>query len=289
MVFVFEANGKLTVLIDKIIAICAGLLVATALSANTDPIQFSVRQNPDRQFELDVVQKPLPEVLGVLAQNTGIIVHYSGLSAKPVKVNCQKATVKQIFDCLLADEANLVFRYGQSDVADGEKALVEVWVYGALVGDDKPKTLASNAAITVTQSLGDLTDNPLLKKLAAGEISQLLEKARAKDAELRTNAIAELALQPQAKNQEVRETLKNALSDPSAEVRAQAVFALGKYDDAEASNSLLSALQDTEVSVRLMVVDSADNQEYLLQQALNDSDESVRAYAATKLDALATQ
>lgn len=77
-----------------------------------------------------------------------------------------------------------------------------------------------------------------------------------------------------------------ALADRDASIRVQAVSELAQAEPDDALPLLQSALQDSDVSVRLMAVDNAGRYPQLLQQALDDKDETVRAYAATKLAAL---
>ena len=89
-------------------------------------------------------------------------------------------------------------------------------------------------------------------------------------------------LEPALRERRVSE----GLQDPNPQVRVQAVYGLARYDPQRA---LAIGLADTDSSVRLMAVENAGispTDQSLLQNALADSDETVRTLAALKLDAL---
>ena len=271
--------------ISKILTFCGCLLVSTTISANNNALRFIVDKDINGQFKLEVLQKPLAEVLEIIAKTTGITLHYADLPRESVTATCVEATAKQILECLLDDKANLIFRYGPANSPSAQQGtLEEVWVLGT-----NSNGVFSNEAAAGTLPVHKTDSAPLKQRSAESEISELIAMTQDNDPERRADAIATLAVQEQAVNPLVRNAFETALSDQSAEVRAQAVFGLAKYEDADASAGLTSALQDSDVSVRLMVVDNAGNRPDLLQQALSDSDETVRTYAATKLEALAAQ
>lgn len=284
--FLFSRAVGIHKFMNKILAICGGLLASSLVSANDNAINFHVSQAMPPHFELAVAHKPLTEVLKAIADTTGIVIHIADEPQNSVTATCDVADAKQLFDCLLEAKADLVFRYGQvSPTAKRAQVLEEVWVvrtYGDTDSHDGIQILPP-----VAEQKPD--SSPMMQMLAAIDTGKLLTQAQANDPESRANAIATLAVQPIKNDPAIRKTVAAALADQSAEVRAQAVFALAKYDDAEAADGLATALQDSDVSVRLMVVDSADNHQALLQQALDDSDEAVRAAAASKLETLASQ
>jgi len=88
----------------------------------------------------------------------------------------------------------------------------------------------------------------------------------------------------------VRTALEKALSDKSAQVRAQAINALAfREGEAAVSGQLQQALQDSDAGVRMMAVDNIESDTALLQQALQDKDAGVRDLAQLKLDVLSKQ
>ncbi len=279
----FIGKIELTVLKKPILAICGCVLASTLTLADGKPAGFALTQANAQQMKLEVTQTPLPKALEGIAQTAGITLHYSGLSGKPVNAVCVGQSAKQILECLLDKKANLVFRYGQEKAMAHGNVLVEAWVLGSDTGQG-----GAGDVVTVKPPV-DTGDHPQARTPDGSDMGHLLDMAQADDPERRAEAIATLALQRQASDPAIRNALETALTDKSAEVRAQAVSALAKYGDADAAAGLAAALQDNDVSVRLMVVDSADGHPALLEQALNDSDETVRTYASTKLEALAAR
>jgi len=279
----FIGKIELTVLKKPILAICGCVLASTLTLADGKPAGFALTQANAQQMKLEVTQTPLPKALEGIAQTAGITLHYSGLSGKPVNAVCVGQSAKQILECLLDKKANLVFRYGQEKAMAHGNVLVEAWVLGSDTGQ-----VRAGDVVTVKPPVG-MGEHPQARTPDGSDMGNLLEMAQADDPERRAEAIATLALHRQASDPAIRNALETALTDKSAEVRAQAVSALAKYGDADAAAGLAAALQDNDVSVRLMVVDSADGHPALLEQALNDSDETVRTYASTKLESLAAR
>ena len=76
------------------------------------------------------------------------------------------------------------------------------------------------------------------------------------------------------------------MTDQDDSVRAQAISSLSHREGSSAAGAIQEALRDSSVDVRLMAVDSITDDNPLLQQAINDSDETVRSLAATKLEQL---
>jgi HEAT repeat protein len=110
--------------------------------------------------------------------------------------------------------------------------------------------------------------------------------AAVSDAAQKLEGLSRLAGQGAADDAAVRQTLERALSDEDPNARAQALYGLARLEGAGAVGMLQDALHDSDVSVRLMAVDSAGHDAQgaaLLQQALGDADETVREFAAMRL------
>ena len=84
----------------------------------------------------------------------------------------------------------------------------------------------------------------------------------------------------------VKAALEQALTDQDANVRAQAISSLAHREGSGAAAAIQEALHDSAVDVRMMAVDGITDDIALLQQAINDSDETVRSLAAIKLEEL---
>jgi HEAT repeat protein len=120
----------------------------------------------------------------------------------------------------------------------------------------------------------------------ADQINALIEKARSKNPMDRVDAISNLLTAGKAGDPSIRAVLTEALSDNYADVRAQAISSLARREGIGATAEIQVALHDSDAAVRLMAVDSMGKNGALLQQALTDSDPTVRELAAMRLESL---
>lgn len=96
-----------------------------------------------------------------------------------------------------------------------------------------------------------------------------------------------LAEEEPENNATVIDVLEASFSDEDPGVRAQAVSGLARREAASITEVLRQALRDFDVSVRLVAVESivpGGAGKTLLQEALVDSDASVRSLAAAKME-----
>jgi hypothetical protein len=232
---------------------------------------------------------PLGQVLDTLALKTGTRIHYPALPRAPVDANCEGKALKPVLACLLGREPDLMARYGDG-AKQGHRSAgpVEVWIlessFGptARTGSDAPAPAEVPMATAAARSATAPTPEP-------EEIGKLLSLATGTDSAQRADAVARLAADEQTDPATVLSTLRNALSDENAEVRAQAVYGLSQRAGAEAPELLRAALRDRDADVRLMAVDSAAVDQASLpvfQEALADRDLTVRTLAAEKLASL---
>ncbi|MGQ0592732.1 MAG: HEAT repeat domain-containing protein [Gammaproteobacteria bacterium] len=117
-------------------------------------------------------------------------------------------------------------------------------------------------------------------------LAAILDEAKSADTDARLQALSTLAGSNDRTDPAAQAAFRAALSDDVADVRAQGVWALSKDGGPQAIEVLRDALQDRDATVRLMAVDSteADREgSMLLEQALADSDETVRTAAARKI------
>jgi HEAT repeat protein len=236
-----------------------------------------------------------------IARETGVQVHYSALPPVLITATCRGATVKQILECLLGPNMNLIFRYPRGPSGgDLQGQPVEAWVMGMShgtgqrlegVGDMGPCPIAGAQgdggrpgrldASTKTEPVA--TDPELTETL--------VRTAGSEDPTKRVSALSQLAVERPVDPGIVQEILQTALSDKDPNVRGQAVYAVVRRGGVEAAAVLQDALQDSALPVRLMAVDGLGTDEEsvaLLKQALADSDQAVRELAAMKLKSLST-
>ncbi len=277
-----------------------GLLLADGKTGDGE--RLSVRMIGDGRGQqlmaVEATQVPLERVIGEIAARKGTRIHYSVLPREPITATCVGDTARELMRCLLGSDADLVFsgpRRGSG--TDSREQPAELWVLGSSFADTRGGASAADSgrcaelpvrhaakprtttAITHVDAIASLPEEP----------GKLLEMASgADDPAQRANAIARLSADGRVDEDTLRNTLGNALVDADASVRAQAVYGLARHGGAGAASVLQEALGDSDASVRLMAVDSAgvDSQGLaLLRQALADSDETVSALAALKLEA----
>lgn len=251
---------------------CLLLLMSTVTQADEQAVRVILSQDTGAKLQLEAHQQPLTQILKKITDTTGVAIHYSVLPKELITATCVGTTVKQVLECLFDKRADLIFRYAKNVSPSRPE---EVWILGTNFGSEDKCTMA-----------GIETHTPLtnMRPETVG-VNELLERAKTHDPMQRADAVARLAAEGQTNEASVNSALVSALSDKNAEVRAQAVSGLTSRDSSDAQAALQNALQDDDASVRLMAVDRAGNNVTLLQQALADSDETVRTYAATKLEA----
>ncbi len=259
----------------KFRAVCLLALMPTLASAGEQALQVILSRDDGAQLQLEARQQPLAQILKKMTEATGVPIHYSELPKSLITATCVGPTVKQVLECLFDKKVDLVFRFAQH----GSKNVEEVWVMGSNFGAESACTTASiktQQPVTTRQA----------KTNDSNAVDKLLKQVQTKNALRRADAVADLAAEGQTNDQSVNSALVSALSDKNPEVRAQAVSGLASRESFDAPVALQNALHDSDASVRLMAVDQAGDNASLLQQALSDGDETVRAYAAIKLEAL---
>jgi hypothetical protein len=269
-------------LVSRLWKVCALLLVPNLAAANGNvgaggmrSVRVSVGE--DRIIVLEAKRAPLGRIIDELAAKTGTLAHYSVLPEEPVTATCAGATVKQVMECLLGPGADLMFRYPAGLAKGGSPGHPqELWVLGS--------SLTGRCSAGTGQRRAD-QGGPAPAE--PGETGDVAEIAAERTARQRADAIARLSADPQADEGTVVKTLETALADEDASVRAQAVYGLARRGGVSGAAALQAGLRDSDPSVRLMAVDSAGEDAgglTLLREALADSDETVRALAALKLD-----
>jgi HEAT repeats len=236
------------------------------------------------ELQLEVKQMPLAQVLDAIAIKTHIPIHYSALPEGFVNATCIGTTLKRVLECLLDRKADIIVRYPHkiSNTA-GKEPVAEAWILGS-----KLDGITAQADCQITGNLADkispgVQQSQQDNELETDRTDELLKMAQSKNPEDRADAIAALLATSNEGDPNVNSTLEQALDDTDANVRAQAISSLSHREGSAASQALQEALHDESVDVRLMAVDGITDDAALLQQAANDSDETVRSLAAVKL------
>jgi HEAT repeats len=258
---------------------------------STLPVIFN-RQ--DHGIIVKVGKASIPQILKTIAAQSGIVIHYSALPDALISTVCEGKLFSQVLTCLIGTKVNLAYRYPSQtrDIAEASSLKTtlpeEIWVLGNDRTDGSYATLsctldklAGQSAKAVSEETPD--SHAVLVQMAGLNDEQF--------SDLRKQAISLLAAQGKTgdsvKDDDTIAALHNAFKDKDPEIKTQAVFGLANQDVPERAQILEEAVSDPNLDVRLMAVDSAnaDNpaDRAILQQALQDSDETIKAAASDKL------
>lgn len=232
---------------------------------------FEVRRSGSEQFALVARGASLAAILAELERVSGVRIRQEGSSDRSVTLNCPAASLPHVIECLQGGSRNLLLE-SAGGRGSGAGRLVAIRILRA---DDARPAVAigpGNAAP------GE----------APSEIDELLARTRSKQPEQRAQAVALLSDREDAGADEgVQAVLAAAARDRWPEVRAQALLGAVQRAPENATAILRDGLEDRDASVRLMAVDLLTAEgagRELLEQALRDRDETVREYAALKLE-----
>ncbi|WP_174624789.1 HEAT repeat domain-containing protein [Candidatus Methylobacter favarea] len=256
--------------------------------SKSDQQKISVVLTKDKgvELQLEIRQAPMAQVLGAIADKTGVPINYTVLPDGLVNATCVGTTVKQVMECLFNNKADLIFRYAeQSANKEQQTQLAEVWVLGARIGGDQASSSGCSMPGVQTQSAPAAANAQ--SEPAPDETDDLVKMTASKVPAKRAEAVGRLLAEGRKNDPSVREALEAALSDKDAKVRAQALSTLAHREGAGAAAALREAIHDNDVSVRLTAVDNAGGDPGLLQQALTDENASVRELAALRLRPIA--
>ena len=270
-----------------IVLLIPGELLAAVDASNQGEqnIRLVMTKEAGIELQLEVRQAPLAQVLDSIASKTGVRINYSVLPDGLVTATCVGPTVKQVLDCLLVRKADLVFRFSQQpSKADPVGQPEEVWVLGAKFGADQTNSVVCSSLGSQQKKLPESAN--IKAGLEPDQTDELVKMASSKIPAERAEAIGRLMAGGRKGDPRVKETLEAALADPDARVRVQALSSLAHREGAGASAALHEAMHDSDVSMRLTAVDNAKDDLALLQQALNDSDATVRQLAGIRLEPL---
>lgn len=270
--------ARSTVLITALACVTDGLMAAEAKQ------ELITGGGKGSEFQLEVRQTPLAEVLKLIANKTGVPVHYSVLPEGLITATCVGPSLKKILECLVNHKADIIVRYSKTGIkAGGEAQIAEAWILGS-----KLEALPSAGFCAKPTEVGRvaLTHSDNGENASKQDQSDILlniaQSANPKD---RAEAIGSLLSIGNKNDPKIKAMLEEAVHGQDAGVRAQAISTLTHRDDyrENAEPILREALHDDSVDVRLMAVDGITDEIDLLEQAVNDVDETVRSFAAQKL------
>ncbi|NOT12213.1 MAG: HEAT repeat domain-containing protein [Methylococcaceae bacterium] len=243
---------------------------------------------------LEVRQMPMAQVLDAVARKAHVIIHYSVLPEGLVTATCGGSTLKQVLECLLNRKADIIVRSPQNSTKTNNQAeqLVEAWILGSkLTNSSTPENCVATSGQANEQTVDNISfmlsqDGSIAETELDQTKAELLKSAQSQNSAEREEAVGALLTAGHQDDPDIKAALEKALSDPDANVRAQAISNLALREGSGAAGAIQEALHDSSADVRLSAVDGIIDDIPLLQQALNDSDETVRSLATSKLELL---
>lgn len=267
-----------------ILTIMGSQAIAQVNPVNSAYLELKETHDAGAEWQLEARQIPLAQVLDRIAKQTRIPVHYSVLPEGLVTATCVGTSLKAVLACVLNHKADLIVRYSKNQPVNNNGQIVEAWVLGSKL-DGYPVTRMDCVVPTNTSSPSGEPDKK--ETLENEQLQTTLKTAKSDIPEERADAIGNLLAVGHDGNEEIKAVLEDALHDQDANVRAQAISTITHRGDYEETAAVIQeALKDSSVDVRMMAVDGITDDVALLQQAVNDSDETVSSLAQLKLDEL---
>lgn len=280
----YKAFLNSTILISFSSILIAQLAFAESLKPITGETVLDISPNKDTKIQLEVRQMPLAKVLESISIKNQVPIHYSVLPMGLVTATCVGSSLKQVLECLLDKKADIIVRYlneSKNDPDNGQ--VVEVWILGSRIGDSIAKDDCSSTNLKDTGFLGYQNND---HNIETDQTNDFIKAAQSKDPQERADAIGALLSSGQPDDPAIRAILEEALTDKNDNVRAQAISSLAHREGKGAKLAIQTAMDDKSVDVRMMAVDAISDDISLLQQAINDKDETIRALATLKLEQL---
>ncbi len=152
---------------------------------------------------------------------------------------------------------------------------------------DTTKAVFNSLESLQINCLADASDTQREPDLKLTE--KIVNLASSNNPEQRISALSQLAVKASIDAGVVQKILQKAILDKDSNVRAQAVYAIAQQECTDVLSVLEQAMHDSELSVRMMAVDSLGTDArsiFLLEQAKDDEEEAIRELAAMKLESL---
>ncbi len=278
------AQGSLPASLQRILFV-AGFFPFGLAAIDHENVTLQTTRYAGAELQLEVRQAPLSKVLKYIRSQTQVPIHYSVLPEGLITATCVGKSLKPVLECLLNNKADLIVRYtdGKNTEEHGSH-IAEAWVLGSRL-DAYPANAAICAGVN-TEAQMALTEKRKQEAAKDQAFEALLTQAQSQNAGERADAIGALLATRRKGDPKIKAVLDANLHHTDPDVRAQALSTYAHLEGSEALPAIREALNDSSPDVRTMAVDSITNDITLLQQAVNDSDESVRDYARMKLEEL---
>lgn len=244
-------------------------------------------------LSLEARHTPWKQVLTVIQQKSGIRFHPGFPLTGSVSVSVPALPVMRALERLFGPKAGFTCRYPMG-AAKGPAVPREVWILGQVrEGGVVPPKAGKLGVFPTPPDLAGLYSNAATEADATASANQgadviphLTRMVKDADPGTRVQALSALAQSDNGKAVEIESALETALDDADPNVRGAALQALMDRGGPKAMERLRQALQDPDPGVRMLAVGSAASGQagrLLLDEALSDTDETVRVMATERL------
>ena len=307
-------NGliKAQIIVTIFIMVYVIIEPTTAYAKTSDP-------GSSLAFELNVESKrglitiksrgaPWQQVFDEITRKAGVQFMSGTSRAGSVTVTIKSLPFRDALHRLLGPQESFMCRYDGGVIPLGNTPGIprEVWLLGGenIARPEGPmsKTTKNNGVVSI---LDDASNRNAVQNAAGEEISklseeshatspkinELVEQAQDEDSNRRIQAISALG-DRELTDEVVHATLRAALEDDDASVRSQAFQSLVMRGGDEATEYVRRALSDSDPNVRIVAVEYVEPNNHgisILQEALGDSDETVRSLAASRFSEVSGQ
>ena len=195
-------------------------------------IQLTLSKQAPTAIHLEARAAPLAQILKAIADKTGVKIHYSALPSDLITVTCEEASVKTVVECLLGPGSNLAAKMPEK-IAKATQALnpgaqaAELWILSAptvVAHAESPKNEASAGQSSKPAQLK--SKHPDIAERDHDQFEETLKLTASKNPEERATALYNLGLTGKTDDPDIKDALKQALSDENANVREQAAASI---------------------------------------------------------------
>lgn len=211
----------------------------SSLKTIQSSVQVDLPKNKDDTIHLRAKHTTLDRILTTLSAKTGVKIHYSALPSNLITVTCAEASVKTVVECLLGPGANLATKIPEKtseaiQALNPDAQAAELWILSA-------PTSLSHADSPKAETLAEQSPQPAQRKPKPQDIAErdrdqfeeTLKQTTSKNPEERATALYNLGLTGKDDDPDVKDALRQALSDEAPNVREQAAISITQSGDPE--------------------------------------------------------
>ena len=252
-------------------------------------IQLTFSKQAPTAIHLEARAAPLAQILKAVADKTGVKIHYSALPSDLITVTCAEASVKAIVECLLGPGSNLAAKMPEK-IAKATQALnpdaqaAELWILSAptvVSHADSPKNGAIAGQSSKPAQLK--SKHPDIAERDRDQFEETLKQTTSKNPEERATALYNLGLTGKTDDPDIKDALKQALSDENANVREQAAASITQSGASDLIAELNQQTQASNDAGRIAADSTLSQDVALLQKATKGGEKMALDFIKNRL------